>query len=329
MAFGAVWLLWGFRPLPPAPLEPGWVARALVLAGDGVRGTRDGDSGNAGFSEPFGLAVAADGTIYIADAGEADRIRGISPDGRVFTVAGGGHGFVDGVGEAARFSTPSGLVIDTTGTLVVADKGNNAIRRVTPDGRVTTYAGDGVAGDRDGPGPYARFNGPIGVAVDRAGRVIVADTYNDRIRAIDRDGTVSTLAGSTGPGWADGPATEARFHTPSGVVVGSSGHIFVTDTANDVVRIIDTTGMVATAPWTHAEGLFRPIGLAASPTGDFYVTDDRGRIIEASASGVTRTLAGSTPGFRDGTGRDARFRSPMALAVTGPGRMVVADSGNA
>lgn len=329
LGFGAVLLWWRFGPLPPATLEAGWAARVLVLAGDGVRGTHDDDSGLARFSEPFGLAVAADGTIYIADAGDADRIRHISPDGRVFTVAGGGHGFVDGVGEAARFSTPSGLAIDPSGTLFVADTGNNVIRRVTPDGIVSTYAGDGVAGDRDGPAHYARFNGPIGVAIDRAGRLMVADTYNDRIRAIDEDGTVSTLAGSTGPGWTDGPATEARFHTPSGVAVGSSGHIFVADTGNDLVRIIDTAGIVRTAPWTYAEGLVRPIGIAASSTGEVYVTDDRGRIIEASATGVTRTLAGSTPGFRDGAGSDARFRSPAALAMTVPGRIVVADSGNA
>jgi hypothetical protein len=103
----------------------------------------------------------------------------------------------------------------------------------------------------------------------------------------------------------------------------------VTDTGNDVVRVIDTAGMVTTAPWTHADGLFRPIGIAASPTGELYVTDDRGRILEASASGVVRTLAGSTPGFRDGAGTDARFRRPTAVAVTAPGRMVVADSGNA
>jgi len=109
VAFGAVFLLWRFRSLQPAALEPGWAARALVLAGDGVRGTRDGDSGRARFSEPFGVAVAADGTIYIADAGDADRIRRISPDGGVVTVAGGGPGFADGFGEAARFSTPSGL----------------------------------------------------------------------------------------------------------------------------------------------------------------------------------------------------------------------------
>jgi sugar lactone lactonase YvrE len=329
VALVAGFLWWRLRSLPPAELEPGWIARAVVLAGDGVRGTRDGNVERARFSEPFGLAIAGDGTIYIADAGDADRIRRISPDGRVVTVAGGGHGFVDGVGEAARFSTPSGLAIDASGTLFVADTGNNAIRRVTPDGRVSTHAGDGVAGDRDGPAHYARFNGPIGVAVDGAGRVIVADTYNDRIRAIDRDGTVSTLAGSTGPGLTDGPAAAARFHTPSGVAIGPSGDILVADTGNDLVRVIDTAGVVTTAPWTHAAALVRPIGIAAGPNGDVYVTDERGRIIEAPAGGWARTLAGSTPGFRDGAGSAARFRGPTALAVAAPGRLVVADSGNA
>jgi sugar lactone lactonase YvrE len=320
---------WAFRPLPPPALEAGWQARAAVLAGDGVRGTRDGEAGGARFSEPFGLAIAADGTIYVADAGDADLIRRISPDGRVATVAGGGPGFADGIGEAARFSTPSGLAIDADGTLFVADTGNHAIRRVTPDGRVSTYAGDGVAGDRDGAARDARFNGPIGVAVDRGGRVIVADSYNDRIRIIDRDGTVSTLAGGAGPGWIDGPAAAARFHTPSGVAVRTSGEILVADTGNDLVRVIDAAGIVTTPAWTPPSGLFRPIGIAAGPNGVVFVTDERGRIIEVSADGVARALAGSTPGFRDGAGSDARFRNPTALAVAAPGRVVVADSRNA
>src|SRR6185503_5083685 len=164
--------------------------RVLTLAGDGVAGTIDDEASRARFSDPFGVAVGADGTIYVADAGDAQRIRAVSPDGRVFTLAGGERGFADGRGAAARFNTPSGLTVDASGTLYVADTGNNAIRRITPDGVVSTIAGDSVAGDRDGPGPQARFNGPIGVAVDRVGRIIVADTYNDRIRTIDLDGTV-------------------------------------------------------------------------------------------------------------------------------------------
>jgi sugar lactone lactonase YvrE/murein DD-endopeptidase MepM/ murein hydrolase activator NlpD len=316
-------------PDAPPPLSKNWAARTLVLAGDGVRDARDGDLERARFSEPFGLAVAADGSIYVADAGDAHRIRRLSPDGRVVTVAGGAPGLADGAGEAARFSTPSGLAIDAEGTLFVADTGNNVIRRVTPDGRVSIYAGDGTAGHRDGPADAARFNGPIGIALDGSGRLIVADTYNDRIRAVDRRGTVTTLAGGAGPGWTDGPAHDARFHTPSGVAVGPGGTIVVADTGNGLVRTIDAAGKVTTPAWTYGAGLFRPIGIAVAPGGDLYVADERGLIVEATTDGAVRTLAGSTPGFRDGAGIDARFRAPSAVAVIAPGRLVVADAGNA
>ncbi len=323
-------VLW-WRPWQPRTiaLEPGWAADTFVLAGDGVPGTRDGDAAQARFSDPFGVAVGVDGTVYVADAGDTQGIRGISPDGRVFTVAGGEHGFRDGLGRAARFSTPSGLAIDASGILYVADTGNNAIRRVTSDGRVSTLAGDGVAGHRDGPAHQARFNGPIGVAVDAVGRVIVADTYNDRIRAIDPDGTVSTLAGFPEPGAVDGTGTDARFHTPCGVAVDAAGNIHVADTGNGLVRIIDPAGGVTTPGWPPQEGLVRPVGITVSPSGDVYVTDDRGRIVEISADASMRTLAGSMPGFRDGAGRDARFRSPTGLALAAPGRLIVSDQGNA
>lgn len=275
-----------------------------------------------------GVAAGADGTIYVTDAGDADRIRRISPGGVVDTMAGGGPGFVDGPGITARFSTPSGLVVDAGGTLYVADTGNNVIRRIAPDGRVSTVAGDGTAGYRDGPASTAQFNGPIGIAADRGGRLIVADTYNDRIRVIDAAGTVTTLAGAGGVGAEDGPGHSARFHTPSGVAVASSGEIFVADTGNGVVRIIKD-GVVSTASWVFPDGLARPIGIAAGPDGELYVTDDRGRVVAASPNGATRTLAGSTTGFRDGVGTEARFRNPTAIAVLGPGHLVVADAGNA
>src|SRR5436189_4297660 len=103
------------------------------------------------------------------------------------TIAGGEWGFADGNGTAARFDTPSGIAIDRQGMLYVADTGNNAIRRVTSSGDVSTVAGNTTPGYRDGRALEARFNGPVGVAVDRGGRVIVADTYNDRIRAVERD----------------------------------------------------------------------------------------------------------------------------------------------
>lgn len=326
LAAGAWW--WLFRA-PIAVIEPGWIGTAVVIAGDGMSGVQDGPASRARFSDPFGVAAAADGTVFVADAGEANRIRRVGTDGFVSTIAGGRRGFADGRGHEARFDTPSGLAIDATGTLYVVDTGNNAIRRITPDGQVSTVAGDGIAGYRDGPGHQARFNGPIGVAVDRTGRLIVADTYNDRIRTIGPDGTVTTLAGSAGPGLLDGVGVQARFDTPCGVAIDETGTISVSDTGNGLVRRIDMAGMVTTVPGPFPEGVRRPLGIAAGPGGDVYVTDEGGRIVEISAAGAARTLAGVRSGFRDGIGHDARFRRPAGVAFAARGRLIVADSGNA
>lgn len=312
----------------PRPLSEAWIAEVRVLAGDGTDGVREGDPSRARFSDPFGVAVRSDGTIFVADAGNANRIRGISPDGRVFTLAGGRVGFADGSGTAARFNAPSGLAVDANGIIYVADTGNNAIRRVTPDGYVTTIAGDGDAGFRDGPGHAARFNGPIGVAIDGTGQLVVADTYNDRIRAIGTDGTVTTVAGGSMPGARDGQGAFALFDTPTGVAVGPGGTIYVADMGNGAVRAIDHGGIVTTPLWSLPDRVGRPIGAATAQNGNLYVSDDRGRIVEVPASGPARVLAGSVPGFVDGTGEDALLRFPAGIAVDGPGRLVVADAGN-
>jgi len=325
---GAAAAWWWTRP-HLQPLEAGWTARVVVIAGNGQEGWRDGHPARARFVDPFGVAVTADGTIYVADGGDSPRIRRIAPDGHVSTLAGGERGFTDGTGPAARFDTPSALTLDPAGMLYVADTGNNAIRRIAPDGRVTTVAGNGLPGFGDGPALDARFNGPIGVAADPHGRVLVADTYNDRIRVIDPDGRVRTLAGSGEPGALDGNGVAARFDTPSGVAIGPDGQILVADTANGLVRTIDTDGTVSTAGPPLPNGLLRPAGIAAGPDGEIYVTDDRGWIVEMTAAGGTRVVAGSRPGFRDGLGPEARFRRPSGIAVAGPGRLVVADTGNA
>jgi sugar lactone lactonase YvrE len=318
----AVWK-WLARPKPDI-LEAGWEAAAVVLAGDGVPGVRDGAADGARFSDPFGIAAAAEGTIYVSDAGDAQRIRRIAADGTVSTLAGGELGYADGPGPAARFSSPSGLAVDAAGTLYVADTGNNMIRRVAADGSVSTLAGSLMPGYRDGSGLEAQFNGPLGVAVDRSGRVIVADTYNDRIRAIGTDGLVVTLAGSGQPGAMDGPPGEAQFDTPSGVAVDAAGNVFVADTGNGAVRMIGRDGAVTTVGPPPAYGLVRPIGIVAADSF-VYVTDDRGRIIEIKPGVSARTLAGSRPGFADGRGESAQFRSLAGLALVRPGHLVVAE----
>ena len=202
-AAGVAFLWWRSAPLGPEPLEANWTATVRTIAGNGTGLFADGPLPAAGFGEPFGIAVSPDGAIYATD-GAAHRVRRITADGRIQTVAGSARGFRDGPATVASFDTPSAIARDAAGVLYVADTGNHAVRRITPDGVVSTLAGDGIAGYADGT--TARFNGPVGVAVDVTGRVIVADTYNDRIRAIAPDGTVTTIAGGSMPGADDGSA---------------------------------------------------------------------------------------------------------------------------
>jgi sugar lactone lactonase YvrE len=321
-----VWLR--LQPLPIPPLERDWHATVGVLAGDGVRGTIDGTAARARFSEPFGIAAAPDGTIFVADAGHAHRIRRISPDGSVSTIAGGAIGFIDGAGTGAAFSTPSGLALGDDGTLYLADTGNHAIRRITTTGQVSTLAGDGIPGYADGPAHQARFNGPIGIASAPDGRIVVADTYNDRIRVIDAAGTVTTLAGSGQPGADDGVAESASFDTPTGIAIDARGIVYVADTGNGVVRTVDGDGRVTTPAWAHGDGFSRPLGIAVGTDG-LYVADESGRIVAIRGDGGTRTLAGAGLGFRDGPGGIAEFRGPSGVAVIRPGHLVVADAANA
>jgi DNA-binding beta-propeller fold protein YncE len=324
VAAALLWRRW--RPEKPPPLDANWIANTRVLAGDGVPGTKDGPADEARFSDPFGVAVAPDGTVYVTDAGDTQGVRAISPDGTVHTIAGGTRGFADGRGSAARFDTPSGIAIDAHGTLYVADTSNNAIRRITSGGDVSTIAGNATPGYRDGPAVDARFNGPVGIAVDGNGRLIVADTYNDRIRAIDPDGAVRTLAGGE-PGLADGAGDSARFLTPCGVAVDGLGNIHVADTGNGVLRVLGRDGHVTTA--FLPDGSMSPSGIAVGQDGTRYIADERGRLLELPAAGAPRQLAGSSPGFHDGDGAEAQFRGPAGLALTAPGRLIVADAGNA
>ena len=313
-AAGYVWQQ--LQPAPTPPLEQNWQATVAVLAGNGVAGTDDGIGTSAQFSEPFGIVAAPDGTIFVADAGHSDRIRRIAHDGHVSTVAGG-------------FSTPSGLALAPDGTLYVADTGTHTIRRIAPDGSVSALAGDGTPGYADGPAHQARFNGPIGIAVAPDGSVFVSDTYNDRIRVISVTGIVSTLAGSGQPGADDGVAEGASFDTPTGLALDARGILYVADTGNRIVRTVDMNGRVTTPTWAQGDGFFRPLGLTVGPDAELYIADEGGRISEIRSDGAVRTIAGDRVGFRDGSGATAQFRRPSGIALRGPGRLVVADAGNA
>ena len=320
----------------PNQTPTGWRARVSTYAGDGAPGVVDHPvAAQARFSDPFGVAVDGAGNLYVADAGVGNRIRKIAPDGSASTLAGGREGYADGAGAAASFHTPSGLAIDGEGNLYVADTGNNRIRKVTPAGVVSTLAGEGAAGHRDGPASSSRFDGPLGVAVDERGNVYVADTYNDRLRVVTPAGEVRTLAGGDRPGYADGAGTGgALFDTPSGVTVAASGDLYVADTGNDRLRRVGADGQVSTVGFYSPAGaeLFigGPVGLAATRDGFLYFTEqERGGVWQLGADGRTRLIAGTGPGFADGDGATAaRLNQPAGLAIDRQGALYVADTAN-
>jgi DNA-binding beta-propeller fold protein YncE len=304
-----------------APRFANGPAHLSLLAGDGVAGFRDGSP--ARFSDPWGTAVAADGRVFVADAGDNDRIRVIDRTGRTEAFAGSVSGMADGPASVARFDTPSGIAIDAGGALYVADTGNDAIRRVDPQGTVTTIAGGHGPGNRDGAGRYARFNGPVGVAVDGRGNIYVADTYNHRIRRIDASGTVTTIAGGA-PGFQDGAAAQARFDTPCSLAIGPDGSIWVADTRNRAIRRIAPDGTVSTLAQSPREDddapLRRPLGIVADIDA-VYVTDAaHGSVLRYSYDGTLRVITGE-----DGS---QVMRQPASLAFDGT-RLVVTDAASA
>lgn len=313
------------EPGGPRPTPFGWIAQLGLEAGEGMRGLREGPAAQARFADPYGIAVDAQGNRYVADAGDNNRIRRIGSDGAVTTWAGSEEGFVDGVGIAARFHTPSGLALDEEGNLYVADTGNHAIRKIDAQGMVSTVAGTGEPGLRDGPAMQARFNGPLGVAVDRAGNLYVADTYNDRIRKIGRDGNVSTLAGAASPGYQDGVGEAARFDTPAGVAVDALGNVWVADMRNNAIRKLAIDGLVTTllqmAPGDSNYALHRPLAIAVTRDGMLYAsTMSCGCVVQISRGGGLHVLSGDN--------RATRLSRPAGLALDARGNLHVADAGS-
>lgn len=378
-----------------------------TLAGSQRAGSADGNGANASFSYPSGIAVSASGTVYVADYFNS-KIRQITPDGDVTTLAGGTWGYADGMGSAAQFDGPYKLAVDAQGNVFVGEAGNLRIRVVKPDGEVSTLAGDGSGGEwdgtgtdagfgtfagmafdasgtlyvssnnsslrqvtadgvvttvfaspssTDGPAAEAGFSGPRGVAVDAAGNTYVTETDNNLIRKITRDGVVSTFAGSGDAGQDNGIGDAASFNNPTGIAVDASGHVYVADSGNNVIRKITPDGAVSTLAGSGSRGstdgagteasFSNPVGIAVDAAGNVYVADAWNSVIrKITPDGVVTTLAGSadeagvsklsssvariesTPASVDGNGAQARFSYPQGVTVDAAGNVYVADSGN-
>jgi sugar lactone lactonase YvrE len=333
-------------PAPPPPPTPAPVLS--LLAGDmGGAGYLDGAGNSARFDLPRAAAVDSAGNIYVADTFNSV-VRKIGPDGTVSTFAGspGEPGAGDGVGSAARFRSPSGIAVDSAGTVYVADTGNHTIRRITPAGVVTTLAGNaGISGSNDGVGAAARLRLPRGLAVSTASGVLVADTGNHTVRRIDPNtAQVLTIAGVAGVrGAADGAPTAARFNEPTAVALGS-GAVYVADTGNQTLRRISqigtavvstlagSAGSVGSADGTGAAARFtNPAGVAVDAAGNILVADEVNNTLRrVTPGGQVTTLAGlaGARGSSDGTGSAARFFLPNGVAIDGAGNAIVADAGN-
>jgi len=213
-----------------------------TFAGDGSPGTTDGSGPSAEFNKPWGIAMDKPGNLYITEQGNND-IRMIDTSNNVTTLAGNGNstgGFIDGTGTAAQFNQPAGIAVDGTGTLFVADQGNQSIRMITPGGVVTTLAGNGTGGTADGTGTAATFYNPSGVAFDGSGNLYITDTGYNIIRMITPGAVVTTLAGNgnSSGGFADGTGSAAIFNFPVGIAADYFGILYVADDTNQRIRRI-------------------------------------------------------------------------------------------
>jgi sugar lactone lactonase YvrE len=328
---------------------PGGYAAQIsnAISGNSIWTTRDAtaavsssDQLSVSFNSPYGVATDASGNVYVADLGN-HAIRKISPDGIVSTLAGSGvAGQGNGLGIAASFNQPVGLALDSNSNVYVADTQNHLIRKITPGGLVSTFAGSGARGSANGIGSAASFNFPCGVAVDLNGNVYIADESNHVIRKITPDGSVSTVAGSGIVGRADGQGTAASFNNPTGVAVDAVGYLYVADRDNHLIRKITPTGLVSTLAGSGANGSANGLGAAASfsypprltldLSGNILVADAGNHLIrKVTPAGVVTTLAGTGGlGQVNGAANIATFRNPRGIAVDTYGNVYVSDTNN-
>lgn len=339
-----------------------------TLAGQaGVRQFANGTGAAARFSNPTGMAVLPSGDVVLVDAGN-NIFRRITPGGVVDVFSGrpmdqldftNNTGSTDGAKNDARFYVGFGedimgaytIAADSSGNVYFPDTYNNTIRKIAPDGSITTIAGaPGQQGTSDGSGSNARFFIPTGVAVDGSGNLYVADSANYSIRKVTPAGVVTTFAGvSRSPGSEDGTGTAARFREPIGIVADRSGNLYVTDAGNHAIRKITPAGVVTTFAGVSgqqtrgtSDGSGRlarfnyPAGIAIDSSGTLWVTDisdvdgTNSTIRRITAAGAVTTVAGAIgqTGSADGTGNAARFNDPRGIAVDASGVVYIADTPN-
>ena len=313
------------------------------FSGDG------GPATSALLDYPSAVAVDAKGNVYIADSAN-QRVRKVSPSGTITTIAGSGQCCPVGDGgpaTSAGLYKPRGVAVDRQGNLYIADPEVNRVRKVSPAGTITTFAGGdmpGFSGD-GGPATSARLSDPWGVATDGRGNVYIGDTGNQRVRKVSPSGTITTIAGNGKSGYSgDGSrATSARMFSPHGVAVDAKGDVYIADNGNFRVRKVSPSGTITTIAGNGRSGysgdggratsarLFPPSGVAVDAKGDVYIAESTDHLRAVSPSGTITTIAGSGRSGYSGDGgppTKAELWDARGVAVDGKGRVYIADAGS-
>jgi sugar lactone lactonase YvrE len=313
-------------------VTPGGVV--TTLAGNGSATFVDGPSTSACFKNPRGVAVDSSGNVFVADFGN-HRIRRIARSGVVSTLAGSGlAAFADGIGTGAAFNNLFGVALDKSDNMFVTDQSNHRVRKVTPDGLVSTLAGSGSAAFADGTGAGASFRLPAGVAMDSSGNVVVADHMNHRIRKITPHGVVVTLAGNGSGMFSDGNGVNSSFYFPTGVAIDSGDNIIIADTTNHRIRVIvyllpptlsmsgnttrsSTISVFTTGTWSPIYSLSG--SASASSTGS-STSSATGSSSTSSALTISATISAtatrSSSGSLKGLLSAALTAAPMATSIS-------------
>ncbi len=323
-----------------------------TVAGTGTSGY-SGDEGaatSAQFMSTYGIALDAAGNLYIVDFYN-HRIRKMDTSGIITTVAGTGTRGYSGDGGAAtsaQLNYPCAVAVDAAGNLYISDSGNYRIRKVDTSGTITTVAGAGTYGysGDEGAATLAKLQGPYGVAVDVAGNLYISDYAVNAIRKVDASGIITTVAGTGTGGYSGdgGSAVSAQLNSPRGVAADAAGNLYIADTANNVIRKVDTSGIITTAAGTGTSGysgdgeaalsarLNNPVSVAVDAAGNLYITDmSNYKIRKVDTAGIITTVAGAgTPGYSGdgGAATSAQLQGPIGVAVDAAGNLYISDTGS-